>query len=185
MRILQLEASGLPQAWITNEVAASHYASGNVRWTVGEPCVTMRGGTNARSGRQSTLDLHPIIATNGTSRLNLHESVPSLTNPKLWVRDRYTCAYCGSVHKHGVGLTREHIVPTAREGVNGWSNVLAACRACNGRKACRTPEEAGMKMLFMPYVPSRWEGFILSERNVRADVHEWLAAKVPKGSRIH
>ena len=46
-------------------------------------------------------------------------------------------------------------------------------------------EEAGMKLLFVPYVPSRWEDLLLQGRNIRADVHEFLAAKLPKESRLH
>lgn len=54
-------------------------------------------------------------------------------------------------------------------------NTVAAC-ACNARKADRTPEQARMPLLFMPYVPSRFEDFLLKGRRIRADVHEWLAA---------
>lgn len=63
-------------------------------------------------------------------------------------------------------------------------NLVAACAACNGRKAARTPEEAGLRLVYLPYVPSRFEAFLLEGRKVRADVHEWLAARLPKGSRL-
>jgi 5-methylcytosine-specific restriction endonuclease McrA len=33
-------------------------------------------------------------------------------------------------------------------------NLVAACRACNSEKADRLPEEAGMKLVYLPYVPS-------------------------------
>jgi hypothetical protein len=42
-----------------------------------------------------------------------------------------------------------------------------------------------MKLVYLPYVPSRWEDFLLEGRNVRADVHEWLASRLPKGSRLN
>ena len=63
-------------------------------------------------------------------------------------------------------------------------NLVSACAACNGRKADRTPAQAGMPLVYLPYVPSRFEDFLLDGRNVRADVHEWLAARLPKGSRL-
>ena len=47
------------------------------------------------------------------------------------------------------------------------------------------PEEADMKLLYIPYAPSRWEDLLLQGRNIRADVHEWWAAKLPKTSRLH
>ncbi|MDP2368847.1 hypothetical protein [Rhodoferax sp.] len=37
----------------------------------------------------------------------------------------------------------------------------------------------------LPYVPNRYEAFLLEGRNVRADVHEWLVARVAKGSRLN
>lgn len=51
-------------------------------------------------------------------------------------------------------------------------------------KADRTPDEARMPLLFAPFVPSRFEDFILKGRHIRADVHDWLAARLPKGSRL-
>ena len=63
-------------------------------------------------------------------------------------------------------------------------NVVAACKACNGHKACRTPEEARMPLLFAPYVPSVFEGFLLAGRNIRGDVNDWLASRVGSQSRL-
>jgi hypothetical protein len=42
-----------------------------------------------------------------------------------------------------------------------------------------------MPLLYLPYVPSRYESFLLEGRRIRADVHEWLAARLPKHSRLH
>jgi 5-methylcytosine-specific restriction endonuclease McrA len=55
-------------------------------------------------------------------------------------RDNFTCAYCGKY-----GNTVDHIQPQSRGGANSWGNLVTACKACNGHKADRTPEEAGMK----------------------------------------
>lgn len=63
-------------------------------------------------------------------------------------------------------------------------NLVTACR-CNGIKGNRTPEQAGMPLLYLPYVPSRFEDFLLQNRRIRADVHEWLASRLPKGSRLN
>ncbi len=53
------------------------------------------------------------------------------------------------------------------------------------RKGNRTPEEARMPLLYLPYVPSRWEDFILANRRILADQMAYLLAKVPAGSRLH
>ena len=59
------------------------------------------------------------------------------------------------------------------------------CADCNLVKSNRTPEQAGMPLLYLPYVPSRFEAFLLDGRRIRADVHEWLAARLPKHSRLN
>lgn len=182
--ILQLDVKGQPQRWISANLAATYYATDAVQWTVGDPCISLRGGVNADSGRQSRIDVHPIIALSGAARVNLFDAVPSLTNRKLAVRDHSTCAYCGKVCKAG-DITREHIVPVSKGGLDEWENVVVACKGCNGLKGCRSLDATGFKLLYLPYRPSVWEDFILSGRNIRADVHEWLAAKLPKGSRHH
>lgn len=183
MQVLQLDIQGYPQDWISPQAAASYYATDSVAWMVGDVMTTLRGGTNATTGRQSCIDVHPIIAVAGCSKVNLFDVVPSLTNAKLFKRDLYICAYCGSFHEGGRGLTREHIQPTKRGGANEWTNVVSACSGCNHRKGCRTPEEAGMKLLYAPYAPSLFEGFLLSGRTIRGDVHEWLASRVSRDSR--
>lgn len=182
MEILQLDINGTPQAWIKPTDAACHYATDSVVWTVGDVCTTLRGGHNAVLGRQSTIDVHPIIALCGASKVNLFDAVPALTNVKLFRRDRCTCAYCGQVFREDQ-LTREHIVPQCLDGPDVWGNVVAACSSCNSRKAGRTPEQAGMPLLFSPYAPSIFEGFLLARRNIRGDVHDWLASRVGRGSR--
>lgn len=182
--VLQLDIQGTPHAWITLEQAASHYATGSVAWEDGaSPLATLRGGFNTRLGRQSTIDVAPIIALRGAPKVNLFDVVPSWSKSKLLRRDRNTCAYCGQVFGDH-DLQCEHIVPESRGGPWSWMNLVAACGPCNLGKSARTPEEAGMPLLYLPYVPSRWEDFLLEGRHVRADVHEWLAARLPKGSRL-
>ena len=183
--VLQLDIQGTPQAWISIEQAASHYAAGSVAWQEGEgPLRTLRGGWNAVIGRQSVMDIHPIIALSGASRVNLFDVTPSISKIKLLRRDRMTCAYCGQDFRER-DLQCEHILPESRGGAWSWMNLVTACAWCNGRKADRTPEEARMPLMYLPYVPSRFEDFLLAGRNIRADVHDWLAARLPKTSRLN
>jgi hypothetical protein len=181
-QVLKLDIAGIPERWITAEVAAGHYATGEVAWTLGEEITILRGGTSRVTGKRSVLAIHPIIAVRGAAKVNLLDVVPTLANRKLWVRDNYTCAFCGETFAAS-GLTRDHIMPTSRSGRDVWQNVVAACYACNQAKRNRTPEEAGMPLLYAPYVPSRWEDLILSGRRILADQKEFLAAKLPKHSR--
>ncbi len=49
----------------------------------------------------------------------------------------------------------------------------------------RTPEEAGMPLLFVPYTPNRYEFFVLANRRILFDQMAYLRLKVPKHSRLH
>ncbi|MEO6278961.1 HNH endonuclease [Roseateles sp.] len=182
--VLQLDITGLPQAWVSVEHAATLVATDAVVWSAGErPLAVLRGGFNATTGRQSVLAVPAIVALRGASRLNLFDITPVYGKAKVIKRDRCTCAYCGVVLDARV-LTIDHIAPASRGGPLSWMNTVAACRVCNSLKADRTPDEARMPLLFAPFVPSRFEDFILKGRHIRADVHDWLAARLPRGSRL-
>ena len=183
MDVLQLDVSGRPQAWITPKEAAVIYASDGVAWTLGDACHVLRGGIQRATGRQSRIEVHAIIAVRGSVPSRAWRVTPTITNSKLFVRDRNICAYCGQQH-HEESLTREHIVPFAQNGVDTWMNVVTACRACNHRKSNRTPEQALMPLLYAPYVPSLWEDFILRNRRILADQMEFLMTHLPKSSRL-
>ncbi len=184
MKVLKLSAQGLPQSWITLEQAVIYYAAHEVRWEVGRQVAVFRGGHNAVTGEQSVITINSIIGTRGVPGINPFELKPSLTNSKLFARDRNVCAYCGQ-HFHETDLTREHIIPQAQRGRDTWMNVVTACRSCNHRKSNRTPEQARMPLLYTPYVPSLWEDFILRNRRILADQMEFLMAHLPKTSRLH
>ena len=183
MKVLKLSAQGLPQAWISLELAVLHYAADEVRWEMCARIATFHGGHNAVTGEQSIITVNSIIGTKGVPNINPFDLIPGLTNGKLFARDRNVCAYCGDP-LHEEDLTREHIIPLAQQGVDSWMNVVTACRACNHRKSNRTPEQAHMPLLYTPYVPSLWEDFILRNRRILADQMEFLIAHVPKSSRL-
>lgn len=186
-QILQLDICGTPQDWISHEAAASLICSGDVSWSLGPRVATLRGGISRQTGNQSTVDIPAIIATHGQSRINLADQVPPLTrwNDKLFARDRKMCAYCAQVYPRSA-LTREHIYPTSRGGRDEWMNVVTACLSCNSRKAARTPEEANMPLVYLPYTPNWFEDLLLQAggRRIIADQMDFLMAKIPATSRL-
>ena len=183
MKVLKLSAQGLPQSWISLEDAVIHYAAGDVRWESGAEVAVFHGGTNAITGDLSVITVNSIIGTRGVPNINPFDLKPSLTNAKLFARDRNICAYCGD-HFHETELTREHIRPFGQQGMDHWMNVVTSCKSCNHRKGNRTPEQAHMPLLYAPYVPSLWEDFILRNRRILSDQMEFLMAHVPKSSRL-
>ena len=182
--VLQLDQAGNPQCWINYEKAAYYYTKDQVAWTPQATDFTLHGGMN-RMGTQSTLTMETIIAVKGkvTGRqIDIMNKVP-LTNRTLFRRDRHLCAYCGQEYSPS-DLSRDHIVPTSKEGKNIWMNVVTACYYCNKLKDNRTPEEAHMPLLYVPYVPQRAEYLILQNRRILYDQMEFLLARVGKDSRL-
>jgi len=181
--ILGVDKGGYPVQWMGYEDAARHYTLGNVVWTLGEPFRMLRGGTNRILQSQSVLDLHPIIAVKGLE--NAHKkrrAVPALTNKKLFARDQNLCLYCGDEFPTTL-LTRDHVHPTSRGGKDTWDNVVTACKACNSRKDDKTPEEANMPLLALPYAPNFAEALILANRHILADQQEFLKSFASKKFR--
>lgn len=185
LRVLQVDRAGYPLKWITPEVAALHEAKGRIAWRRGGTCAVLRGGVNAQSGAQASLSLSPIIALkdNEPTRARPLNVCPPLNRTQVIRRDRHTCIYCGRVFREN-DLTLDHIHPESRGGPRSWQNLAAACTRCNGIKSCRTPEEAGMPLLFVPYVPCVYESFILKNRGILYNQMEFLSKGVPPESRI-
>lgn len=183
--ILALNAGGEPLGWINYEKSAFYYAKNKVKWSLGQHEVVLRGGTNAKTGKQSTLTIDTIIALdNNKSPSHYRKETPHLSNRALFERDRKVCAYCGGVFSLSK-LTRDHVLPTSKGGPDIWTNVVTACDSCNRTKDDRTPEQANMPLLYVPYTPSYNETLILLNKRILADQMEFLLKGVPKNSRLH
>ena len=179
VRLLSLDVHGRVLDWINWQEAACLYARGAVAWTLGDPCLHVHGATSRLTGLRSGLDLHPIIATRGHARSRAIDPTPNLTNPALFARDAHLCLYCGQQFNRPQ-LTRDHVMPLSKGGLDIWENVVSACFHCNSRKANRTPQQANMPLLAVPYRPSWIEHLILSNRNILADQMAFLKAQLPR-----
>jgi hypothetical protein len=185
--ILALDISGTPFRWLEQRQAIYYHATGKVAWELGDDIVVFHGGVS-RAGVRSEIASRSVIAL-AKSEAMVKWAGPQLPlrhdNHLLFRRDRYLCAYCGERFS-ARDLTRDHVIPLSRRGADSWGNVVTACKPCNHlRKRDRTPEEAGMPLLYVPYAPSRWEYFILSGRQILADQMDYLLARVPPSSRLH
>jgi len=172
--ILKLDAGGLPVSWIRWQTAVTLYARDRVCWEAGAERFVVHGGVNARTGERSALEIGSIIAVADRSR-RYDGNAPLLTNRTLFQRDHNLCLYCGQQFPVSE-LTRDHVVPASRGGDSIWENCVTACRGCNQYKDDRTPEEAGMKLLAVPYTPNLAEYLILSNRRILSDQMEFLLA---------
>jgi hypothetical protein len=155
-----------------------------VAWTLGERAFTFYGGTSRRTGQRSSITANSIIAIKGKAMASRGFSqVPPLSNRELFRRDRHICAYCGAEFGY-LRLTRDHITPLSRGGGDHWMNVVSACRHCNGVKRNRKPEEAGMELIYTPYVPNKAEYLILTNRKILSDQMGFLVQHVAAHSRV-
>lgn len=181
-RVLSLDAHGRILDWMHWQDAVCLYVRGAVAWTMGDPCLTVHGGINRVSGLQSIVELHPIVAARSHAHPKSLDPSPALTNTALFARDAHLCLYCGKEYgRHS--LTRDHVMPISRGGRDVWENVVCACFHCNSRKGGRTPQQAGMPLLAIPYRPSWVEHLILSNRHILADQMAFLKQHLPKNAR--
>ena len=185
-RSLRIDSTGLPLEWIDFKEAAKIYSVGDVVYTLGDRLYTIRGGVNAKSGERSQIKINSIIATRGRSKhfqQKLSGFTPPLNNQTLFKRDDHLCLYCGSQYSKRE-LTRDHVTPISRGGKDIWQNVVSACKRCNNLKGGKTPEEARMGLLAIPFAPSYAEYILLQGRNILADQMSFLLSHIPKTSPI-
>ena len=179
--ILKLDAGGLPVSWVNWKTAVTLYARDRIVWEAGKSRFRINGGINAASGHRSGFEIGSIIAVADKSK-RFEKGVPMLTNRTLFLRDKNICLYCGHEFTYSK-LTRDHVFPTSRGGANIWENCVTACRGCNQRKENRTPEEAHMKLLAVPFTPNLAEYLILSNRRILADQMDFLTTFARKHTK--
>jgi 5-methylcytosine-specific restriction endonuclease McrA len=175
-KILTLDMAGVPRKWEDVEKVVEYYAKDKIAWDLGDFEYTMRGGIQRVSGIQSEITVKSIVAVKGTEHLVGKERTPPLSRRMLFSRDRCVCAYCGQKYdeRH---LEQEHVVPRAQGGRSTWTNLVTACYHCNDLKGNRTPEQAQMPLVYLPYIPNRYEELLLSNRHILADQMELLMSK--------
>lgn len=99
-----------------------------------------------------TVTLHiPAVVRLKTMLARLKTDV-KFSRVNVYTRDGHRCQYCRKKCEMS-GLNYDHVVPRAKGGRTTWENIVTSCLACNERKDCRTPEEAGMRLLKKPVRP--------------------------------
>lgn len=186
-QVLRTDVSGMPLEWIGYQDAVRLYHLEQVAYSCGTLMYTIRGGYNAISGIRSKIDVNSIIATHGNNRSlkkARRDYVPPLNNPALFKRDASLCLYCGNRFQRR-DLSRDHVTPLSAGGADIWANVVTACKRCNNHKAGRTPEQSGMELLAVPFMPTHAEYIYLQGKQVLADQMEFLMAHFPRTSPLH
>jgi 5-methylcytosine-specific restriction endonuclease McrA len=186
-QVLRTDVSGMPLEWIGYQDAVRLYHLEQVAYACGSLLYRIRGGICAKSGLRSVVNVNSIIATYGNNHALAKARdryVPPLNNPALFNRDAHLCMYCGGRFSNS-DLSRDHVTPLSQKGSDIWTNVVTACKRCNNHKAGRTPEQAGMELLAVPFTPTHAEYIYLQSRRVLADQMEFLLAHFPRSSPLH
>ena len=182
MYILRLNTAGQPVEWLTWQEAVCLYSRALVRWSLGDIIYRIHGGYNRWLEDRTTVELPSIIACGG-KRLFVQRNNPALTNASLFARDNHQCMYCGS-HSLRKSLTRDHIVPKSKGGIDDWMNVVAACRRCNQFKGDYLLEETNMSLIALPYRPNAAEYLALvNSQRILPDQADYLSSQFSKNCR--
>jgi 5-methylcytosine-specific restriction endonuclease McrA len=105
--------------------------------------------------RSPSFEMHipSVIALKEYAHPKAH---PAFTRFNVFLRDKWTCQYCGTKHKTHE-LTFDHIVPRSRGGETTWENIVAACQNCNALKGNLLPQECRMHPLRRAFKPTMME----------------------------
>ena len=56
------------------------------------------------------------------------------TRTAIYIRDNYSCVYCGLTDKSTKNLTLDHVKARKNGGSNSYKNLVTCCRHCNSTK---------------------------------------------------
>jgi hypothetical protein len=185
-QVLRTDVAGMPLEWIGYQDAARLISLNQVSYALGRIVYRIHGGISALTGARSFIDVNAIIASHGRhphSHLFSQSYTPPLSNQALFRRDQSLCLYCGEQFPNML-LSRDHVSPLSQGGQDIWGNVVTACKRCNNFKAGRTPEQAGMELLAIPFTPTHAEYVYLQGRRILADQMNFLLAHFPRNSQL-
>jgi len=79
---------------------------------------------------------------------------PRFSISGVWNRDNGICQYTGKKLSKNEGNV-DHIIPKSKGGKTDWTNCVLSHKAINSKKANKTPEECGIKLIKPPTVPKQ------------------------------
>jgi 5-methylcytosine-specific restriction endonuclease McrA len=116
--------------------------------------------------------------------LNFSDKIPKqsikFTQNNIWERDNFTCQYTGKKLNKKSGNI-DHVLPKARGGKTSWENCVLSHKDINSKKANKTPDEIGLRLLKKPKEPNvmpvsfyiknifninEWDFFLSKKNNV-------------------
>ncbi len=106
------------------------------------------------------------------------KTIALLTQRNLFIRDGYTCQYCGKPRgelKRSEFLTRDHIIPTSRGGTDTWNNVVASCSTCNNKKSDSYLSDIRLTLVKQPTEPTVFEIWTRQQQKIYTKLGKMVA----------
>jgi 5-methylcytosine-specific restriction endonuclease McrA len=148
-RVLLLNATFEPLAVVTAKRAVVLMLTGKAE------CVEATLTGAAFHSANLTVPAPSVMRLSRYVRVPYRAAVP-MTRAGVLRRDGRRCAYCRKRAD-----TIDHVVPRSRGGAHSWDNCVAACRACNSRKADKMLAELGWALAVTPRPPDRSAGGVM------------------------
>jgi 5-methylcytosine-specific restriction endonuclease McrA len=80
------------------------------------------------------------------------------------------CVYCNARYEKKARFAIDHIIPQIQGGPTHIFNLTLACAQCNGAKSGRTPDEAGMPLLYGRFRVDHVDGMRMAAGFVKSSV---------------
>lgn len=101
-------------------------------------------------------------------------AIPRPFTRHVMERDAHTCVYCGRESTAAAEASRkailsvDHITPITRGGSAAVENLACCCRACNGEKNDRTPEEWDLLPTFLQPGVFYKDGLLVTDQSQKS-----------------
>jgi hypothetical protein len=131
-------------------------------------------------GINKTFPIPAIAKTKKYFKINNQEL--NFSRKNIFLRDDHRCQYCGNKFDYNL-LTYDHVVPQSKWNFsNGsptvWTNIVTSCIECNRKKGNKTPREANMPLISLPFKPNKNSKYLpisYKLRNIKYEIpNEWL-----------
>ena len=173
----------MPIEWVSFKDAVRLHFNSQIAYTCGTDIMVIHGGINSKTNTRSIVNVNSIIATFGSNKTLANNNESPLNNRTLFNRDNHICLYCGNKFSP-INLSRDHVTPWFQGGKDLWVNVGSACKRCNNAKAGRTPEQANMELLAIPFTPTQAEYIFLQGKVILYDQMKFLKQHFPRKSPL-
>jgi len=80
---------------------------------------------------------------------NVYKAKVSFNKTNVFIRDKYTCQYCGSKEN----LTIDHVIPISKGGTTCFENCVTCCKSCNILKGSKQLKDTKLTLKQKPYQP--------------------------------